>query len=133
MSNDEEIFGKRPEEYFEVKEKKPPTFLLACIYMAFMGFIPILLGILGFLKIYFPGAPNWFFILNLIFGILMILGTLGTYNFKKKGIYLFAGALLADILFHLSLGLEELDAIHGLYFFIGFALVPVIPRWKLFK
>jgi hypothetical protein len=133
MSNDEEIFGKRPQEYFEVKEKKSLTFLLSCLYMGFMGFIPIFLGILGFLKIYFPGAPDWFFILNLVFGIIMIIGSVGTYSFKKTGIYLFTSALAVDILFHLSLGLEELDAIHGLYFFIGFALVPIVPRWKFFK
>ncbi|WP_128331802.1 hypothetical protein [Apibacter sp. HY039] len=133
MSSDEEIFGKRPKEYFEVKNKKSVGFLLSSLYMGFMGSIPILLGILGFMKIYFPGAPQWFFVSNIIFGILMIIGSYGTYNFKKNGIYLFTASLIIDILFHLSLGLEELDAIHGLYFFIGFALVPIIPRWKFFK
>ncbi|MDR2122326.1 MAG: hypothetical protein LBP34_04290 [Flavobacteriaceae bacterium] len=135
MSNDEEIFGKRPKEYFEIKEKRPLTFLLSCLYMGFMGSIPIFLGILGFMEIYFPEISSWywFFILNIVFGILMILGAVKTYKFKKIGIYLFISALITDVLFHLSLGWEELDAIHGLYFFIGFALVPIIPRWKLFE
>lgn len=133
MSSDEEIFGKRPKEYFDVKEKKSVAFVLSCLYMSFMGFIPIFLGILGFMKIYFPGAAHWFFILNIFLGILMIIGSINTYNLKKWGIYLFGLTLLVDILFHLSLGFEELDAINGLYLFIGFALVPIIPRWKFFK
>lgn len=133
MSSDEEIFGKRPKEYFEVKEKKSIPFILSCIYMGFMGFIPIFLGILGFMKIYFPGAPAWFFILNIILGILMIIGSISTYYFKKWGVFLFGLTLFVDILFHLSLGFEELDAINGLYLFIGFALVPIIPRWKFFN
>ncbi|MDR3273528.1 MAG: hypothetical protein LBT29_08620 [Flavobacteriaceae bacterium] len=133
MSNDEEIFGKRPKQYFEVGEKYSPTFKAACIFMGFLGFIPILLAILGFLNYYFPGKPAWFFAANLIFGVLMIFGVVLLYRFKKWGVYLFAGALVINILFHLSLGWEELDMINGLYFFIGFALVPIIPRWKYFK
>lgn len=133
MSDDEEIFGNRPKEYFQVKEKKSLGFILAVLYMGFMGCIPIFLGVLGLLKVYFPGAPTWFFILNFVFGILMLAGSYLTYNFRKIGIYLFAVALIADIMFHLSLGFAELDAIHGLYFFIGFALLPIIPRWKFFK
>lgn len=133
MSFDEEIFGKRPKEYFQVKEKKTVTFIFSCLYMGFMGFIPIFLGILGFMKIYFPGASTWFFVSNIVLGILMIIGAIATFNFFKMGIYLFGLTLILDILFHLSLGFEELDAINGLYLFIGFALVPIIPRWKLFK
>lgn len=133
MSSDEEIFGKRPKEYFQVKEKKSVTFIFSCLYMGFMGFIPIFLGILGFMKIYFPGASTCFFVSNIVLGILMIIGAIATFNFFKMGIYLFGLTLILDILFHLSLGFEELDAINGLYLFIGFALVPIIPRWKLFK
>lgn len=133
MSEDEEIFGKRPKEYFKVTEKRSVGFKISCLYMGFMALIPIFLAILGFKKIYFPGASNWFFIIYLLLGLLMVMGTIGTYNFKKKGLILFIFALILDILFHLSLGFEELDAIHGLYLFIGFALVPIVPRWKFFK
>ncbi|TWP23679.1 hypothetical protein ETU10_05460 [Apibacter muscae] len=133
MKEEDSIFGKRPKEYFVVKEKKSLGFLMACLYMGFMGLIPIVLAYLGFKKIYFPSAPLWFFGINLFFGVLMILGSYWSYHFKKNGIYLFTATLILDILFHLFLGFEELDAIHGLYFFIGFALVPIIPRWKYFK
>ena len=133
MSSDEELFGKRPKQYFEVKEKHSSTFKAACIFMGFLGFIPIFLAVLGFMKYYFPGKPVWFFCANLLLGILMIIGAMKTYRFQKWGLYLFAVALIVNILFHLSLGWEEIDMINGLYFFIGFALVPIIPRWKFFK
>lgn len=133
MREDEEIFGKRPKEYFKVKEKKSLAFKISCLYMGFMAFIPLFLAILGFKRIYFPGAPTWFFIINLLLGLMMMIGAIGAYNFKKRGLYLFVSTLIVDILFHLSLGLQELDAIHGLYLFIGLALVPIVPRWKYFN
>lgn len=127
-------FNPEKEEYFKVTRLYSTGFIIACIGILILALIPIARAVLGYCKIYLPNAPNWFFTLDLIIGIIQTIGAALIFKLKKLGIWLFCAGLIAVILLYLTaFNAYEIDAVHGLYFFIGYALVPIIPRWKYFK
>lgn len=122
---------KTDEEYFKVTVKKSIAFKIACLGIFLLSLLPFWKVFCGYAKEH--QMPNSFRFILIIFGILEIIGSFFIYNFRKIGIYLFVIPLLADIFLNIIYGIYDIDLINGLYLFIGFALVPIIPRWKYFR
>jgi len=101
--------------------------------MAFFTFIVLFRIVLGIQDIYLTEAENSFFNFSIVCFILEIVSIFLVYKFNKIGVFLFPLCLFAEFFYYTLHGGLLIDNVVGIFWYIGFGLLFIIPVWDKFK
>ncbi|MFP3833421.1 hypothetical protein [Chryseobacterium sp. SIMBA_028] len=120
--------------YFDEDPKKGWGFVLA--FAALMLFTVMGLGIDvdEYLQHEFLEIPKWYFYIIFSIDVLMMLGLVLMFFYKKVGIIMFPALLVLHFFMHnYYLSTFLYTDVTNLFLFTGFGMLAIIPKWKFFK
>lgn len=80
------------------------------------------------------GIPDFYFYIIFAIDLLMILGLVLIFMYRKIGVYLFPAAVIAHFLLHnYYLSTFLYTDVTNLFLFITVGLLAFIPKWQFFK
>ena len=78
--------------------------------------------------------PGFYFILIFLIDLLMIIGLILIFFYRKIGVYLFPAAVVLHFFFHnYYLSTFLYTDVTNLFIFISVGLLAFIPKWQFFK
>ena len=78
--------------------------------------------------------PGFYFILIFLIDLLMIVGLILIFFYRKMGVYLFPAAVVLHFFFHnYYLSTFLYTDVTNLFIFISVGLLAFIPKWQFFK
>ena len=78
--------------------------------------------------------PGFYFILIFLIDLLMIIGLILIYFYRKMGVYLFPAAVVLHFFLHnFYLSTFLYTDVTNLFIFISVGLLAFIPKWQFFK
>lgn len=78
--------------------------------------------------------PGFYFILIFLIDLLMIIGLILIFFYRKMGVYLFPAAVVLHFFFHnFYLSTFLYTDVTNLFIFISVGLLAFIPKWQFFK
>ncbi|MCB9202222.1 MAG: hypothetical protein H6604_04140 [Flavobacteriales bacterium] len=101
--------------------------------MLFFSSIVLFRIVVGLKDIYMENAEDSFFFFSIFCFVLNLYSIYAVYKYKKIGVYLFPISLFLEIIYYILFGGWLIDNVVGIFWYIGFGLLPIIPNWKLFK
>ncbi|PWN62103.1 hypothetical protein [Chryseobacterium oncorhynchi] len=120
--------------YFDEDPKKGWGFVLA--FAALMLFTVMGLGIDvdEYIQHEFLEIPKWYFYIIFSIDVLMMLGLVLMFFYKKIGIIMFPVLLVLHFFMHnYYLSTFLYTDVTNLFLFTGFGMLAIIPKWKFFK
>ncbi|AZB01628.1 hypothetical protein EG359_19350 [Chryseobacterium joostei] len=120
--------------YFDEDPKKGWGFVLA--FAALMLFTVMGLGIDvdEYIQHEFLDIPKWYFYIIFSIDVLMMLGLILMFFYKKIGIIMFPALLVLHFFMHnYYLSTFLYTDVTNLFLFTGFGMLAIIPKWKFFK
>ena len=120
--------------YFDEDPKKGWGFVLA--FAALMWFTVMGLGIDvdEYIQHEFLDIPKWYFYIIFSIDVLMMLGLILMFFYKKIGIIMFPALLVLHFFMHnYYLSTFLYTDVTNLFLFTGFGMLAIIPKWKFFK
>ncbi|MEG0928552.1 MULTISPECIES: hypothetical protein [Chryseobacterium] len=120
--------------YFDEDPKKGWGFVLA--FAALMLFTVMGLGIDvdEYIQHEFLEIPKWYFYIIFSIDVLMMLGLILMFFYKKIGIIMFPALLVLHFFMHnYYLSTFLYTDVTNLFLFTGFGMLAIIPKWKFFK
>jgi hypothetical protein len=109
--------------YFDEDPKKGWGFILA--FAALMLFTIMGLGI---------EIPRWYFFVIFSIDILMMIGLILMFFYRKIGIFMFPALLVLHFFMHnYYLSTFLYTDVTNLFLFTGFGMLAIIPKWKFFR
>ncbi|MFY1047725.1 hypothetical protein [Chryseobacterium sp. GP-SGM7] len=120
--------------YFDEDPKKGWGFILALASLLLFTFMGIGLDFDEYLQHEGLNIPQGYFYLIFSVDILMILGIVLMFFYKKLGIVLFPAMLLLHFFMHnYYLSTFLYSDVTNLFLFTGFGMLAIIPKWKFFR
>lgn len=124
----------REYSYFDEDPKKGWGFILALASLLLFTFMGIGLDFDEYLQHEGLNIPKGYFYLIFSVDILMILGIVLMFFYRKIGIVLFPVMLLLHFFMHnYYLSTFLYSDVTNLFLFTGFGMLAIIPKWKFFK
>lgn len=120
--------------YFDEDPKKGWGFILALASLLLFTFMGIGLDFDEYLQHTELNIPKGYFYLIFSVDILMILGIVLMFFYRKIGIVLFPAMLLLHFFMHnYYLSTFLYSDVTNLFLFTGFGMLAIIPKWKFFR
>lgn len=101
--------------------------------IVFFALISLFRTIFGWLDVFLESAPDWFFHISFVFFLMYAVSILGILQLKKWGVILYPILLFAELFYYMMYGHLLIDAVTGVFFYIGFGLISIIENWKKFS
>ncbi|CAM2975308.1 hypothetical protein DRF59_09565 [Chryseobacterium flavum] len=120
--------------YFDEDPKKGWGFILA--FAALMLFTVMGLGIDvdEYLQHEYLEIPRWYFYIIFSIDVLMMIGLILMFFYRKIGIFMFPTLLVLHFFMHnYYLSTFLYTDVTNLFLFTGFGMLAIIPKWKFFK
>jgi hypothetical protein len=78
--------------------------------------------------------PRWYFYIIFSIDVLMMLGLILMFFYKKVGIFMFPALLVLHFFMHnYYLSTFLYTDVTNLFLFTGFGMLAIIPKWKFFR
>lgn len=120
--------------YFDEDPKKGWGFILA--FAALMLFTVMGLGIDvdEYLQHEYLQIPRWYFFVIFSIDVLMMIGLILMFFYRKIGIIMFPALLVLHFFMHnYYLSTFLYTDVTNLFLFTGFGMLAIIPKWKFFR
>lgn len=78
--------------------------------------------------------PEWYNISVILLAIVALAGLVATYMYRKIGVYMVCAALFIMVVINPEFNLmRTLLPLFTFFFFVGYGLFEIIPKWRFFK
>ena len=122
------------EEFAHESPKKNLGFILSLCALLLFTLMGIGIDTDEYLQKQEINIPDWYFLLVFGVDLLMILGLILIFFYRKIGVFLFPTAVLAHyMIHHYYLSTFLYTDVTNLFIFISIGLLAFIPKWKFFK
>ena len=122
------------EEFANESPKKDLGFILSLGALLLFTLMGIGIDADEYLQKQEINIPDWYFVLVFSVDVLMILGLVLIFFYRKIGIFLFPAGVLAHYLIHNDyLSTFLYTDVTNIFLFISIGLLAFIPKWQFFK
>ena len=122
------------EEFSNESPKKDLGFILSLAALLLFTMMGIGIDYDEYLQQNDLNIPGFYFILIFLIDLLMIIGLILIFFYRKIGVYLFPAAVVLHFFFHnYYLSTFLYTDVTNLFIFISVGLLAFIPKWQFFK
>lgn len=122
------------EEFANESPKKDLGFILSLAALMLFTLMGVGIDSDEYLQQRELNIPGFYFIIIFIVDLLMVIGLVLIFFYRKIGMYLFPAAVLTHFLLHsFYLTTFLYTDVTNLFIFISVGLLAFIPKWKFFK
>ena len=122
------------EEFSNESPKKDLGFILSLAALLLFTLMGIGIDSDEYLQQNDLNIPGFYFILIFLIDLLMIVGLILIFFYRKIGVYLFPAAVVLHFFFHnYYLSTFLYTDVTNLFIFISVGLLAFIPKWQFFK
>ena len=122
------------EEFSNESPKKDLGFILSLAALLLFTMMGIGIDYDEYLQQNDLNIPGFYFILIFLIDLLMIVGLILIFFYRKIGVYLFPAAVVLHFFFHnYYLSTFLYTDVTNLFIFISVGLLAFIPKWQFFK
>lgn len=120
--------------YFDEDPKKGWGFVLAFAALMLFTIMGMGIDVDEYIQHEFLEIPRWYFYIIFSIDVLMMLGLVLMFFYKKIGIFMFPALLVLHFFMHnYYLSTFLYTDVTNLFLFTGFGMLAIIPKWKFFK
>ena len=122
------------EEFSNESPKKDLGFILSLAALLLFTMMGIGIDYDEYLQQNDLNIPAFYFILIFLIDLLMVIGLILIFFYRKIGVYLFPAAVVLHFFFHnYYLSTFLYTDVTNLFIFISVGLLAFIPKWQFFK
>ena len=122
------------EEFSNESPKKDLGFILSLAALLLFTMMGIGIDYDEYLQQNDLNIPGFYFILIFLIDLLMIIGLILIFFYRKMGVYLFPAAVVLHFFLHnFYLSTFLYTDVTNLFIFISVGLLAFIPKWQFFK
>ena len=122
------------EEFSNESPKKDLGFILSLAALLLFTMMGIGIDYDEYLQQNDLSIPAFYFILIFLIDLLMVIGLILIFFYRKIGVYLFPAAVVLHFFFHnYYLSTFLYTDVTNLFIFISVGLLAFIPKWQFFK
>ncbi|MFS4472129.1 hypothetical protein [Chryseobacterium sp. T20] len=120
--------------YFDEDPKKGWGFILAFAALMLFTIMGLGIDVDEYLQHEFLQIPRWYFYVIFSIDVLMMIGLVLMFFYRKVGIIMFPVLLVLHFFMHnYYLSTFLYTDVTNLFLFTGFGMLAIIPKWKFFK
>ncbi|MDW9382642.1 hypothetical protein [Chryseobacterium sp. JV558] len=120
--------------YFDEDPKKGWGFVLAFAALMLFTIMGLGIDVDEYLQHEYLEIPRWYFYVIFSIDVLMMLGLVLMFFYRKIGIIMFPALLVMHFFMHnYYLSTFLYTDVTNLFLFTGFGMLAIIPKWKFFK
>ncbi|MCJ7934913.1 MAG: hypothetical protein MUW56_15150 [Chryseobacterium sp.] len=120
--------------YFDEDPKKGWGFVLAFAALMLFTIMGLGIDVDEYLQHEYLQIPRWYFFIIFSIDVLMMVGLVLMFFYKKVGIFMFPALLVLHFFMHnYYLSTFLYTDVTNLFLFTGFGMLAIIPKWKFFK
>jgi hypothetical protein len=120
--------------YFDENPKKGWGFVLAFAALMLFTIMGLGIDVDEYLQHEYLQIPRWYFYVIFSIDVLMMLGLVLMFFYRKVGIFMFPALLVMHFFMHnYYLSTFLYTDVTNLFLFTGFGMLAIIPKWKFFK
>ena len=120
--------------YFDEDPKKGWGFVLAFAALMLFTIMGLGIDVDEYLQHEYLEIPRWYFYVIFSIDVLMMIGLILMFFYRKIGIFMFPALLVMHFFMHnYYLSTLLYTYVTNLFLFTGLGLLAIIPKWKFFK
>ncbi|GEJ45517.1 MULTISPECIES: hypothetical protein [unclassified Chryseobacterium] len=120
--------------YFDEDPKKGWGFILAFAALMLFTIMGLGIDVDEYLQHEYLEIPRWYFYIIFSIDVLMMIGLVLMFFYRKVGIVMFPALLVLHFFMHnYYLSTFLYTDVTNLFLFTGFGMLAIIPKWKFFK
>lgn len=120
--------------YFDEDPKKGWGFILAFAALMLFTIMGLGIDVDEYLQLEYLQIPRWYFYVIFSIDVLMMIGLVLIFFYRKVGIFMFPALLVLHFFMHnYYLSTFLYTDVTNLFLFTGFGMLAIIPKWKFFK
>ncbi|SFN21362.1 hypothetical protein SAMN05421594_1515 [Chryseobacterium oleae] len=120
--------------YFDEDPKKGWGFILAFAALMLFTIMGLGIDVDEYLQHEYLQIPRWYFFVIFSIDVLMMIGLVLMFFYRKVGIIMFPALLVLHFFMHnYYLSTFLYTDVTNLFLFTGFGMLAIIPKWKFFK
>ena len=120
--------------YFDEDPKKGWGFILAFAALMLFTIMGLGIDVDEYLQHEYLQIPRWYFYVIFSIDVLMMIGLVLMFFYRKAGIFMFPALLVLHFFMHNYYRSTFLYTdVTNLFLFTGFGMLAIIPKWKFFK
>ncbi|REC77620.1 hypothetical protein DRF60_11610 [Chryseobacterium elymi] len=120
--------------YFDEDPKKGWGFISAFAALMLFTIMGLGIDIDEYLQHEYLQIPRWYFFVIFSIDVLMIIGLILMFFYRKIGIFMFPALLVLHFFMHnYYLSTFLYTDVTNLFLFTGFGMLAIIPKWKFFR
>lgn len=120
--------------YFDENPKKGWGFVLAFVALMLFTVMGLGIDVDEYLQHEYLEIPRWYFYIIFSIDLLMIIGLVLMFFYRKIGIFIFPALLVMHFFMHnYYLSTFLYTDVTNLFLFTGFGMLAIIPKWRFFK
>lgn len=120
--------------YFDEDPKKGWGFILAFAALMLFTIMGLGIDVDEYLQHEYLQIPRWYFFVIFSIDLLMMIGLVLMFFYKKVGIIMFPALLVLHFFMHnYYLSTFLYTDVTNLFLFTGFGMLAIIPKWKFFR
>lgn len=120
--------------YFDEDPKKGWGFILAFAALMLFTIMGLGIDVDEYLQHEYLQIPRWYFFVIFSIDLLMMIGLILMFFYKKVGIIMFPALLVLHFFMHnYYLSTFLYTDVTNLFLFTGFGMLAIIPKWKFFR
>ncbi|KFF15492.1 hypothetical protein [Chryseobacterium sp. JM1] len=120
--------------YFDEDPKKGWGFILAFAALMLFTIMGLGIDVDEYLQHEYLQIPRWYFFVIFSIDVLMMIGLVLMFFYKKVGIIMFPALLVLHFFMHnYYLSTFLYTDVTNLFLFTGFGMLAIIPKWKFFR
>ncbi|WP_447951340.1 hypothetical protein [Chryseobacterium koreense] len=121
-------------EFANENPKKDFGFVLSLIALLFFSLMGVGIDTDEFAQHTEMNIPLWYFYLIYFVDLLMIVGLILIFFYRKSGAFLFPAAVVFHFLLHnYYLATFLYTDVTNMFLYVGVGLLAIIPKWQFFK
>ncbi|MCT2561221.1 hypothetical protein [Chryseobacterium herbae] len=120
--------------YFDEDPKKGWGFILAFAALMLFTIMGLGIDVDEYLQHEYLQIPRWYFFIIFSIDLLMMIGLVLMFFYRKVGIIMFPALLVLHFFMHnYYLSTFLYTDVTNLFLFTGFGMLAIIPKWKFFR